>query len=194
MTKSCKVTNSRSTLCSAALPRLSRCCCGSRPEFLRSKKLILASRARSFCRLDAADRRATARGGVLHLGTGNACTPGVVVALHLPTTQCGSLWSRGELRDSPDDDNLLCWIVAPPAVTPSAVSGRQLARSLSLIPRVRCSRLRGRPLEHTEEFHVRLDKGIVESGDSLCSYPAGVRSFRMSAKDSPRIPRTRSVS
>ena len=51
-----------------------------------------------------------------------------------------------------------------------------------MIPRVRCSRLRGAPLEHTEEFHVRLDKGIVESGDSLCSYPAGVRSFKMSAK------------
>ena len=34
-------------------------------------------------------------------------------------------------------------LVAPPAVTPSAVGGRLQASSLSLIPRVRCSRLRG---------------------------------------------------
>ena len=28
--------------------------------------------------------------------------------------------------------------------------------------------------ENTEEFHVRLGKGMVESGDSLCGYLAGV--------------------
>ena len=93
-------------------------------NFPNPRKLILASRARSFCRLDAADRRATARGGVLRLGTGIACTSGVVVALHLPTTQCATLWPRGELQGSPNDDHLLCWIVAPPALTTSAVSGR----------------------------------------------------------------------
>ena len=35
-------------------------------------------------------------------------------------------------------------------------------------------------IENTEECHVRVDKGIVESGDSLRGYPAGVRSLRMS--------------
>ena len=49
------------------------------------------------------------------------------------------------------------------------------------------SPLRGSFGAHVLEFHVRLDKGMEESGDSLCSYPAGVRSFRMSLKDSPRI-------
>ena len=77
-------------------------------NFSDPRKLILASRARSFCRVDAADRRATARGGVLRLGTGNSCTSGVVVALHLPTTQCAPLWPCGELRDSPNDDQLVC--------------------------------------------------------------------------------------
>ena len=35
--------------------------------------------------------------------------------------------------------------------------------------------------ENTEEFHVRLDKSMVESGGSLRGYPAGVRSLRMSS-------------
>ena len=48
--------------------------------FPNSRKLFLASRARGFCRLDAADRLATARGGVLRpLYAGNACTSGVAV-------------------------------------------------------------------------------------------------------------------
>ena len=41
------------------------------------------------------------------------------------------------------------------------------------------SPLRG-SFENVEEFHVRLDKGMEESGDSLCGHAAGVRSFRMS--------------
>ena len=35
----------------------------------------------------------------------------------------------------------VCWIVGPPASTPSAASGRWQASSLSLTPRVRCSSL-----------------------------------------------------
>ena len=35
----------------------------------------------------------------------------------------------------------VCWIVVPPAVTPSAVGGRWPARSPSLIPREQCSSL-----------------------------------------------------
>ena len=119
-----------------------------------------------------------------------------------PTTQRVPLWPRGELRGSPNDEHLVCWIVAPAAVTPSAVTGEVASEvsepdsegtvfessgwSLS-------SPLRG-SFENAEEFHVRLDTGVVESVDSLCGHAAGVRSFRMSKKDSPRNPRTRSVS
>ena len=41
------------------------------------------------------------------------------------------------------------------------------------------SPLRG-SFENAEEFHVRLENGMEESGDSLCGNAAGVRSFTMS--------------
>ena len=40
------------------------------------------------------------------------------------------------------------------------------------------SSLRG-CFENSEEFHVRLGKGMEETGDSRCGHPAGVRSWRM---------------
>ena len=109
---------------------------------------------------------------------------------------------RGELRDSPNNDHLVCLIVAPPAFDPERgqreapgevseldYEGTVFESSgLSL-----SSPLRG-SFENAEEFHVCSDKGMEESGDSLCGHAAGVRSFKMSLKDSPRIPRTRPVS
>ena len=35
--------------------------------------------------------------------------------------------------------------------------------------------------ENTAKFHARLDTGMVDSGDSLRDYLAGVRSLRMSS-------------
>ena len=43
-----------------------------------------------------------------------------------------------------------------------------VADSKGMVPEAACG-----CIENTEEFHVRLDKGIVESGDSLRGYPAG---------------------
>ena len=49
--------------------------------------------------------------------------------------------------------------------------------SVSMVSEARCDFF-----ENTEDFHVRLDKGMVESGDSLRGLPACVRFLRMSSR------------
>ena len=106
-TKSCKVKTV------AALSDLQRChvrfvsVVGPGWNLSNPRKLVLASRARSFCRLDATGVPLREEESLV-LVLGNACTSGVVVALHLPTMQCPPLWLRRELRDCPNDDHLVC--------------------------------------------------------------------------------------
>ena len=74
----------------------------------------------------------------------------------------------------------VCSIVAPPAFDPKC-GQREVAGDFSepdsegtVSTGWSLSRsLRG-CFEIAEEFHVRLDKGMEESGDSLCGYLAGV--------------------
>ena len=93
-----------------------------------------------------------------------------------------------ELRDSLDDDHLLCWIVAPSRFDPKR--GQRVAPGEVSEPVFEgtafessgwslSSPLRG-SVENAGEFHVCLEKGMEESGDSLCGHAAGARSFRMS--------------
>ena len=72
----------------------------------------------------------------------------------------------------------VCWIVACPAVTRQ----REVAVEFSvpdsegMVFEAACG-----CFDNTEEFHMRLDRSMVGSGDSLRGYPAGVRSLRVTS-------------